>query len=716
MKQHNIDPHDGAAFVRMIFDLLPEGAKGKILIGSQWPGGAVTPAPFDGDLPDTATHLSSALFEAGADGHWRAATPHVSCTLGLILDDVGNPEKAPETPTLTPTARVWTSEGSEQWLFLYSEPVTPEKGRGMARAAAMAGMSDPFIEERHHHWWRLPGSLPAEKIKQGRTEPARLAEWTGETYGYAELAGGLGIDPEAVPVTEYSGKMEFHEASALMDPLWRWLIENGHTKPSNFRNFDSRGFADVRCPNCDREGFHNDGRPWARYCPPNSASRAAFTCHHGNCDGLGLKDFRQWAEAEGGPSERETKDHARDKITIYDEISVNELAAIRERVASANRPYAPRTEEIAEAEIAKVRGRLESLPWQKRFAEHGGPPEYVLPFYLPRGILTSLYGRDGLGKNTLMMGAAMLLAVGRSAFLQPPQLPRRVMFYGGEDPEHVILDRMARFMEHFEFTPAERELLFRNFDMPDLMLEDLKLFVFGRDYTRTPTAFTEALAERIEAFAPDLLILDPLSDLFEDNENDRAKVAPFLRYLNQVAHEHGISVTLLGHPAKSEDSEYSGSGAWSSKTRSRLLLAEEEGRLTLYQRKNSWGQDAAPLPVFWNASGVLVPELPEAAAFVQETRDRQLQTAILAGIRTLAERGIVASPSPNAASHYLPKLMAAEGLNEGFGQKDIRRVLGQLLDDGIVESGVEFDGREGRPEILQSNRSAKKGLWPSVLS
>lgn len=293
-------------FVAALEALRPKfTSSGRILIGTQqadstFPG----VVPYGEEVPENATHLNTGLFRPEENRRWYERGHLVNNTLGLVLDDQGNPDKAEVAPSLPPTAKVWTSEGSEQWLYMYSEPVPPIKGKAMALGAVLAGMSDEFISNRHHHWWRLPGSLPKPKIKQGRTHPARLIEWTGITYRYVKLASGLGIEPKEGSIGQYRGSIKFDQDSATDDPLYQWMDRNGHTE-GGYSGFDSRGFRNVMCPNHEQHGDPN--RPWGRYVPPNIESSPGFTCHHAHCNGVNgpkvtLDDLRKWVEGEGGPS------------------------------------------------------------------------------------------------------------------------------------------------------------------------------------------------------------------------------------------------------------------------------------------------------------------------------------------------------------------------------------------------------------------------------
>lgn len=350
MPQHHISgEHDADSFVAALNGLIPAGVAGKILLGDQYgEAGQFRFQIYDGVVPDRFTHLNVALYPADAPSNGQQ---YVAGTLGLLLDDVGTKVAAPD---LAPTCKIETSAGNEQWLYVYSHAVMPEHGHGMARAAAAAGLSDEFIANQNQHWWRLPGSLPKQKVAQGRTEPARLVEWTGTTFTYRELAQALNLDPEAVRTQAYTGGHGFDEATAAKDPVLMWLRSEGHVRESNVALFDRRGFVDIKCPNASR---HTDQtRPWARYVPQNSQSRAGFLCHHAHCTDIGLRQLHEWIEDEGGPSAEQAEGYRRELFEVKRQRAQDHFQQMRVAQDEAAAFGAELREEGPEPEVAILFG------------------------------------------------------------------------------------------------------------------------------------------------------------------------------------------------------------------------------------------------------------------------------------------------------------------------------------------------------------------------
>ena len=108
-------------------------------------------------------------------------------------------------------------------------------------------------------------------------------------------------------------------------------------------------------------------------------------------------------------------------------------------------------------------------------------------------------------------------------------------------------------------------------------------------------------------------MVDNASDAFAGDENNRRQVRAFMRMLVEVARANDAGLVLLAHVDKSaakfgaNRNSYSGSTAWHNSARSRLALTERDGRIELIHEKHNLGPAAEPVPLFWSASGVLMP-------------------------------------------------------------------------------------------------------------
>jgi RecA-family ATPase len=355
----------------------------------------------------------------------------------------------------------------------------------------------------------------------------------------------------------------------------------------------------------------------------------------------------------------------------------------------------------------------EHRSWKERLADHKGPPEFVIDGYVPRGIMTTLYGRDGLGKSTLTVLLAIQLAVGRSALLAAPKAPQRVLYISPEDPERAVIDRFQRIVKMLDLTDEEFELVEQNFDMPDMTGADITVMKFDREGEASPKMFSNQLHARLETDDLDLVILDPISDVYSDNENDFTKVAAMMRHLNQLAMANDTAIMLIGHPAKDEASTYGGSRAWSSKSRSRLLLqkAGSDAVPKLSQQKSSYGPTMPDIDCLWDKDwGALKPVGSLLAAAVMLKNLEPVMDDLLDGIKELAKRGIASKSTTTSRTLYLPKALHDAGLHEQHSVEDLHEAMNRLLAKKELVANCKFDGLDG-PKIMDSSRHPKSGIW-----
>jgi len=356
---------------------------------------------------------------------------------------------------------------------------------------------------------------------------------------------------------------------------------------------------------------------------------------------------------------------------------------------------------------------VEHRSWKERIADHEGPPEFVINGYIPRGIMTTLYGRDGLGKSTLTVLLGIQLAVGRSALLAAPKAPQRVLYISPEDPERAVIDRVKRIAGMLDLTDEEWELVEQNFKMPPMTGADITVMKFDREGEGAPRKFAEQLRERLETDNLDLVILDPISDVYSDNENDFSKVAAMMRHLNQLAMATDTAIMLIGHPAKDEASTYGGSRAWSSKSRSRLLLQQAgSGRFpTLSQQKSSYGPGMPDIDCLWDKNwGVLKPV---GSALVEELTQSDLEPVmgdLLRGVEELANRDVVAKITKSSRTLYLPRALHDAGLCKQHSVEELHAAMNRLIDRKELVANHTFDGTCG-PKIMNSSRHIREGIW-----
>lgn len=180
--------------------------------------------------------------------------------------------------------------------------------------------------------------------------------------------------------------------------------------------------------------------------------------------------------------------------------------------------------------------------------ENAIPPRpWIVPGYLMRGAVTVLSGPGSAGKSMLAVLWCCALASGEKIGHFAPRHPATVLTYNVED-DH---DEQRR-----RFSATLRQLR-----QPISALADrvTRLWpagigtLFARDTmtgTLRPTDAMAAIEEHIAERRPDVLILDPLVELHDAEENDNTALRAVMAKLRGIAAEHNCAVLVLHHGRK----------------------------------------------------------------------------------------------------------------------------------------------------------------------
>jgi hypothetical protein len=287
-------------------------------------------------------NTASFILDRFTDGHVSASAVNCEYVLCLVLDDVGDLDKAPKTPPLAPTWIMETSPGSFQWGYAFTEeqPTKAEYSAAITAIAA-AGYSDPGAVNAVRNF-RLPGSV---NLKPGRDGfVSRLVEFHPKRqFTLPQICEALGV----TPAEEAAAFRPIRVSDGGADDVLAWLSDQGLvlSKPN------AQGWAGIVCPN---SAAHSDGNPEGRYNP----SMRAFCCLHSHCIDLDSATFLKWVGEQGGPQ------HA---SGLRDEL----LASMMTDALGKLHPTEAFPDEaqrvIAEVERKEL-GRTEKAEWYKRFA------------------------------------------------------------------------------------------------------------------------------------------------------------------------------------------------------------------------------------------------------------------------------------------------------------------------------------------------------------
>lgn len=317
------------------------------------------------------------------------------------------------------------------------------------------------------------------------------------------------------------------------------------------------------------------------------------------------------------------------------------------------------------------------------------PREWVIDEWLPLGAVTALFAGGGFGKSLLSQQIATCVAngvpfCGRAVRMGP------VLGIFTEDDADELRRRQCRILASMGRTAR--------FSTSDLHLSaragESNTMMVPRQFSREldGTAFGWSVVDQVKQLRPSLLILDNLAQLFGGMENDRFQATYFANWLSSIALRFRCAVLLLGHVAKAEGSEFSGSTAWDAAVRSRWWLERrDDGTLELHKSKANYAKRESVVLEF--RDGALAHVDQKAGGAAESLVMAQARRDVLAALDALTARQIATSQAPNATT-YLPRLASKEKALGTTGYEAARRALGALIDEGEIICGVELPWRK----------------------
>lgn len=370
--------------------------------------------------------------------------------------------------------------------------------------------------------------------------------------------------------------------------------------------------------------------------------------------------------------------------------------------------------------------------------EPEGPP-MLLGDLFPRQTVGTLYGPDGLGKSTFTMAMLAHAALGLPYMGgRRPPTPLKSLVLMTEDPEAALRQRLWRVVGSLEGKAAladikrmlnERLHAISLLELPQTTLAQLDRSSGAVQPTPLHGLVEAKLDEAAKAGDPyDVLVLDSLSDLHAINENDRAQVSQFVRLVGSIAARHDLFALLVGHPPKdgmgsgragdesASDREYSGSGAWAGKSRTRLTMMgprEREPRTVrrVLIRKSSYSDaENSPSVLLMMERGVPMDRTPTQSEHEDLRRQARIiaKAATLQFIRDEIKLGNVYKEQPNSRPR-LSRTIAERAANGDFQfpyhkRSQIESVVREMLAEGRIEyrdatvkDGFDLQDSRGKP-------------------
>lgn len=335
------------------------------------------------------------------------------------------------------------------------------------------------------------------------------------------------------------------------------------------------------------------------------------------------------------------------------------------------------------------------LDWRALKAQEPPIREWAIEGWLGRGHVTLLAGPAGSGKTAVAQSIASAVSLGRNVVDHVPQAVTSLV-WAGEDEADELWRRqiaIAQWLEEPLDAFADRLILQ---PYPD---RDITLAAIA-DGVLVKTKLMDELREQIGDYGARLVFVDSVARVFGGNENDRHQVTQFIAWLTWALEPTRAALCLLGHPAKAQGSEYSGSTAWEASVRARLFFGyrlpdqpapseddppPDDNLRYLAKRKTNYSQRDVR-QVRWEAGCMQPQSEPENAPPRGPMATQFLMDETLRVLRRLKAMGIETSSSPGV--NFLPRVAVKQRLTDGITERDLRVGLAELMKAGRVRMGV----------------------------
>ncbi len=344
----------------------------------------------------------------------------------------------------------------------------------------------------------------------------------------------------------------------------------------------------------------------------------------------------------------------------------------------------------------------QELDWAAMEDELAEVP-FVIPGWMPDGVVTLLAAHGGTGKSYLSLLIALCLATGRHPFTGAPAERVKVLLYSAEDNMAVMQSRLARYMR---LLGIDRTDLVGWLHILDATESDNVLFVGGERTVGKVTRRFTWLADKVASTGARVLIFDNASDALDASENDRAKVRQFLSALKRLASavlllSHVDAATSMTDPTLAKG--YSGSTAWHNSARSRWFMARrgDSDDIVLTLPKVNYGKAGGEALIRWSdAHGVF----EVVSAREGRLRADQHRVLLLDLLRQAVDTGRNVSPSKQSPTSVYNVIKEARGFPSGLTSAAMAKEVDAWLAEGLVElEEYRASNRETRQRIVLSS-------------
>lgn len=162
-------------------------------------------------------------------------------------------------------------------------------------------------------------------------------------------------------------------------------------------------------------------------------------------------------------------------------------------------------------------------------------PDCIVPEFLYRGKTTIFYGDPSIGKTTIVINLGVCLAAGIPVFDRLLTKPSRVYFMLFETEPEEVAESLTAIATRY---PIREDRL--AFDTETI----------GMDCAQPQ--HVEAIINRVKAFQPDVIIIDPLFMLVAGGLSKDEPSSNVVRFLRRLSHETNAATMALHHGKKEQ--------------------------------------------------------------------------------------------------------------------------------------------------------------------
>lgn len=309
------------------------------------------------------------------------------------------------------------------------------------------------------------------------------------------------------------------------------------------------------------------------------------------------------------------------------------------------------------------------------------PQKWILKDWIPANENVLFSGDGGTGKSLLTMQMAFSIGLGLP-FLGIETTRTPVLYLACEDKQNVLHQRAHNYMaRHGLLGGVEEGWL----DFSPMAGKDTMMCVPGAHGVMVAGPYFEVVCNTLAAYPGTLLIIDTIGDVWSGNENDRNDVTSFVkRCLGKLVNNYDCTVLGIGHTSKAKGSEYSGSTAWSSCVRARMLMAKSEDKVhrEFYRTKSNYSDagEGTKHILRWEEG-----EFVKCADDFDDSAENAAMSHVYDAITHAAAQG-----APLSLSHQSPRNLGKIRVCDGEGVAIDKEVKIAAANELISMGRVEF--------------------------